>query len=432
MRKQKRLRWEKLQTWGIRKTERKRLVIVGGGFAGLHLIRNLQKSDIQVVLIDKRNHHTFQPLLYQVATSGLEADAVAYPLRKPLRRHPDYHFRMAEVKLIKAGDNVIVTNRGALAYDYLVIATGARTNYFGIESIQKHALPMKSVDEALKIRNRILQNFEDALLTHDPHERQKLTNVVIAGGGPTGVELAGSIAEFRRYIMPKDYADLDTERSRIYLIELLPELLASMSDEASAKSELYLQQLGVNIKKETKILSYNGEIVETDGENIPAKTMIWTGGVSGAFPEGINDELITKKGRIKADTTGKVKGYERIFALGDVASIETDEYPNGYPQLASVAVQQGKFMAENIIRMSKGKPLKPFKYKNNGTMATIGRKKAVVDLPGLKFQGAAAWLVWLGVHLFSLVGFKNRLVTFINWAWSYIRYDRETRLIIKD
>ena len=417
---------------GVRRTERPRLVILGGGFAGLHLVRNLEKSDFQIVLIDKHNHHTFQPLLYQVATSSLEADSVAYPLRKPLRKHPDYHFRMAEVQRIVSGDNTIVTNRGTIEYDYLVIATGARTNYFGMDNIKKHALPMKTVDEALKIRNEILHNFEEALYTHDPQERQKLTNIVIAGGGPTGVELAGSIAEFRRYIMPQDYPDLDIEQSKIYLIELLPELLGPMSNEASAKSEEYLQQLGVDIKKDTKILDYDGEVVKTDQGNIPAKIMLWTGGVSGAFPEGLDDGLVTKKGRIKAGETGQVMGHERIFALGDVASIESKDHPKGYPQLASVAVQQGRFMAENLMRLRKGKSLKPFRYKNKGTMATIGRKKAVVDMPGFKFQGTTAWLVWLGVHLFSLVGFKNKLVTFTNWAWNYLRHDRETRLIIKD
>lgn len=417
---------------GVRRTERPRLVILGGGFAGLHLVRNLEKSDFQIVLIDKHNHHTFQPLLYQVATSSLEADSVAYPLRKPLRKHPDYHFRMAEVQRIVSGDNMIVTNRGAIEYDYLVIATGARTNYFGMDNIKKYALPMKSVDEALKIRNEILHNFEEALYTHDPQERQKLTNIVITGGGPTGVELAGSIAEFRRYIMPQDYPDLDIGQSKIYLIELLPELLAPMSDEASAKSEEYLQELGVVIKKDTKILDYDGEVVKTDQESIPAKIMLWTGGVSGAFLEGLDDGLITKKGRIKTEVTSQVKGHERIFALGDVASMESEDYPNGYPQLASIAVQQGRFMAGNLIRLRDGKALKPFRYKNKGTMATIGRKKAVVDMPGFKFQGTAAWLVWLGVHLFSLVGFKNKLVTFTNWAWNYLRRDRETRLIIKD
>lgn len=424
--------YKKVTDLGIRRTERPRLVILGGGFAGLHLIKHLDKSDFQIVLIDKRNHHTFQPLLYQVATSGLEADSVAYPLRKPLHNHPDYHFRMAEVQKIVPEQHRIITNRGSLQYDQLVIATGARTNYFGMDSIKKNALPMKSVEEALRIRNRMLQNFEEALFTRDPLERQKLTNIVIAGGGPTGVELAGAIAEFRRYIMPQDYPDLNIDQSKIYLIELLPELLAPMSDEASAKSEVYLKQLGVEVRKDTKILGYDGEMVKTDAGDIPAKIMLWTGGVSGAFPEGLDDDLITRKGRIKADATGRVIGYDNIFVLGDVAGIETENYPDGYPQLASIAVQQGTFMAKNLLRLSKGKALKPFRYNNKGTMATIGHKKAVVDLPGYKFQGTAAWLVWLGVHLFSLVGFKNKLVTFTNWAWNYIRHDRETRLIIDD
>lgn len=417
---------------GIRKTERPRLVILGGGFAGLHLIKGLEKSDFQIVLIDKHNHHTFQPLLYQVATSSLEADAVAYPLRKPLNKHPDYHFRMARAVSVDPERKILVTNRGKLHYDYLVIATGARTNYFGMESIQKNALPMKSVEEAMEIRNRILQNYEEALFTNDPIERQKLTNVVIAGGGPTGVELAGSIAEFRQYIMPLDYPDLDVEKSRIYIVELLPELLAPMSDEASAKSEAYLKEMGVEVRKETKILGYDGELVKTDKGDIPAKILLWTGGVSGAFLPGISEDVVDKKGRIRADSMARVKGYDDIFVLGDVARIETEDYPKGHPQLASIAVQQGRFLAKNLVRMHNGEQLRPFKYNNKGTMATIGRKKAVVDLPKWKFQGATAWFVWLGVHLLSLVGFKNKLVTFTNWVWNYINHDRETRLILKD
>ena len=422
----------KVPDLGIRRTERPRLVILGGGFAGLHLAKNLEKADFQIVLIDKQNHHTFQPLLYQVATSSLEADAVAYPLRKTLRKHPDFHFRMAYAQRIDPESNMLYTNRGGLKYDYLVIATGAKTNYFGMDNIRKHALAMKSVDDAMGIRNRILENFEEALLTDDPIERQKLTNIVIAGGGPTGVELAGSIAEFRKYIMPLDYPDLDIENSRIYLIELLPELLAPMSDKASESSERYLREMGVEIKKETKIKDYDGDIVETDKGNIPAKTMLWTGGVSGAFLPGLSEDLITKKGRIKSEPTGQVTGHDNIFALGDVAHIESENYKKGYPQLASVAVQQGKFMAENLKNLRVGKPLNTFSYNDKGSMATIGRKKAVVDLPNWKFQGTAAWFVWLGVHLFSLMGFKNKLVTFTNWAWNYIRHDRETRLIIKD
>ncbi|ELR73283.1 NADH dehydrogenase [Fulvivirga imtechensis AK7] len=421
-----------LNDLGIRKTERPRLVILGGGFGGLHLIRALRKQDFQVVLIDKQNHHTFQPLLYQVATSGLEADSIAYPLRKPLNAHPDCHFRMVEVTEVVPEKNLVVTNGGTLRYDYLVIATGARTNYFGMKDIERHALPMKSISDAIGIRNRLLRNYEEALLINDPEQKDQLMNVVIAGGGPTGVELAGAIAEFKKYIMPHDYPDLDVKSAKIHLIELTPELLPAMSDEASQKAEEYLRQLSVIIKTNTKIEGYDGRVVRTDAGNIPARVMLWTGGVSGAILPGLGKGLVTKKGRIKANASGRVKGYDNVFAIGDVAQIETKNYPQGHPQLASVAVQQGKFLATNLTRHIKGKELKEFHYINKGTMATVGRKKAVVDMKKWKFHGAAAWLVWLSVHLYSLVGFKNKVVTFINWAWNYFNHDRETRLIIKD
>lgn len=424
--------FRKISNLGIRRTERPRLVVLGGGFAGLHLIRSLKNDDFQVVMIDRQNHHTFQPLLYQVATSGLEADAIAYPLRKPLNKHPDYHFRMVEAKEVRPEQNVLVTDSGELEYDYLVIATGAKTNYFGMESIEKHALPMKKIADALEIRNRLLHNFEAALLTNDPEEKDQLMNIVIAGGGPTGVELAGALAEFRKYIMPQDYPDLDIDQARIYLVELMPELLPPMSEEASQKSEEYLKELGVIIKTDTQIEDYDGHVVKTNKGNFPAKLMLWTGGVSGAFLPGFDDEVVTKKGRLQTDAIGRVRGYENIFAIGDVASLETEDYPKGHPQLASVAVQQGKFMAQNLTRHVRGKKLQPFHYSDKGTMATVGRKKAVVDLKKWKFQGATAWFVWLAVHLFSLVGFKNKVVTFTSWAWNYVNHDRETRLIIKE
>lgn len=423
---------KELNDLGIRKTQRPRLVVLGGGFAGLHLIRSLKKHDFQIVLIDKQNHHTFQPLLYQVATSGLEADSIAYPLRKPLNRHPDYHFRMVEVKELKPEKNLVITSGGTLQYDYLVIATGALTNYFGMKDIEKHSLPMKSISDAIGIRNKLLHNYEAALLTNDPELKDQLMNVVIAGGGPTGVELAGAIAEFRKYIMPHDYPDLDIGSAKIYLIELMPELLPPMSDKASQKSEEYLKELGVIIRTDTKIEGYDGHVVRTDKGNIPTKLMLWTGGVSGAALPGLGDDVVTKKGRIRTDASGKVKGYDNVFAVGDVAQMESEGYPQGHPQLASVAVQQGKFMATNLIRHTRGKELKRFHYSNKGTMATVGRKKAVVDMKKWKFHGPMAWLIWMSVHLFSLVGFKNKLVTFTNWAWNYINHDRETRLIIKD
>ncbi|UII25009.1 NAD(P)/FAD-dependent oxidoreductase [Fulvivirga maritima] len=417
---------------GIPRTERKRLVIIGGGFAGLHLVKKLDKSDYQIVLIDKHNHHNFQPLLYQVATSGLEADSIAYPLRKVLADHDDYHFRMGEAQEIRPYENVLVTDKGNIAYDYLVIATGAKTNYFGMENVAKHAYPMKSVAQAMKLRNTILENYEKALLTNNLDEREELMNIVIAGGGPTGVEMAGALAEFKRYIMPHDYPDLNIERSKIYLVELMPELLPPMSNVASEKSKEYLQKMGVIVKTETKIEDYNGQVVKTDKGDIPSRMLIWTGGVSAASIPGLPDEVMAKGGRIKCNAFGQVEGFESIYALGDVAKFDSEDFPKGHPQLAAVAVDQGKFLGEHFSRLYKGDDLKPYKYNDKGSMATVGRTKAVVDLPKWKFQGAFAWFVWLGVHLFSLIGFRNKIVTFTNWVSNYFSRDRHSRVIIKD
>ncbi|UII19365.1 NAD(P)/FAD-dependent oxidoreductase [Fulvivirga ligni] len=417
---------------GVPRNQRKRIVIVGGGFAGLHLIKKLSSDNYQVVLIDKHNHHNFQPLLYQVATSGLEADSIAYPLRKVLADHKDYHFRMGQAKEIKPHENVLITDQGSISYDYLVIATGAKTNYFGMENVAKYALPMKSVAEAMNLRNTILQNYEQALLTNDLKEREELMNVVIAGGGPTGVELAGALAEFKRYIMPKDYPDLNIERSKVYLIELLPELLPPMSDQASKKSKEYLEKMGVIVQTETKIEDFNGKVVKTDKGDIPSQLLVWTGGVSPAGIPGLPDAVLAKGGRIKCNEYGQVEGFDSIYALGDVAKFESIDYPKGHPQLAAVAVDQGKFLGGHLNRLLKGEKLKPYSYFDKGSMATVGRNKAVVDLPKWKFQGAFAWFVWLGVHLFSLIGFRNKAVTFTNWVSNYFSRDRHSRVIIKD
>lgn len=417
----------------IPKSEGKRIVIIGGGFAGLHLLKGLTKSKFQVVLLDKHNHHTFQPLLYQVATSGLDAGSISYPLREALKNHSDGHFRMTTVQHIVPQNNLVKTQNGNLKYDYLVIATGAKTNYFGMDSVAKNAFSMKSIAEAMEIRNQVLKNLEMAMLTTDPFERDKLTNIVIAGGGPTGVELAGALAEFKRYVIPQDYEDLNLDLVKIYLIELLPELLAPMSDIASKAAEKYLKDLGVEVITGTQIKNYDGDTVETDQGSYATRLLIWTGGVSGSFIPGIDEELINKKGRIEADAFGRVKGQKNIYVLGDVAQMETANFPEGHPQLAAVAVKQGKYLAKHFIRIEKAKKLIPFSYKEQGVMATIGRKKAVVDFAnGWKIQGTIAWIIWLSVHLFSLVGFKNKVVTFINWTWNYFRRDRETRVITKE
>lgn len=417
---------------GIKRTERSRIVIIGGGFAGLHLTADLQKSGYQIVLLDRENHHTFQHLLYQIATSALEIDSIAYPLRKLLEKHDDFHFRMVNVQTIEAEKNRIATSSGYLLYDYLVIATGAVTNFFGMDSVARHALPMKTIAEALEIRNRVLKNLEKALLTTNDEERRKLTTIVIAGGGPAGVETAGAFAEFKRYVMPRDYPDLDPEMCKVYLIELLPRVLAQMSEKVSEVTEKYLEDMGVEVITETQIKSYDGEVVKTDKAEFPASILLWTGGISGAFIDGLEEGLVDKKGRIAADEFGRVKGHENIFALGDVAQMTTEKYPKGHPQLAAVAVQQGRWLARYFRELEKGKQREPFAYKDRGMMANIGRKKGVIELPGGRtFKGFLPWLIWLVVHLFSLAGFKNKMITFFTWSWFYISRDMATRVIIE-
>ena len=417
----------------IPKTNFPRVVIIGGGFAGLAVVKGLKKQELQVVLLDKHNYHTFQPLLYQVATGGLEPDSIAFPLRKTINDLDNYFFRLTEVININAEEQIVETTIGDLSYDYLVIATGSKTNFFGNKNIEKHAMGMKSVPESLNIRSLIIENFEDALLTSDLDERRALMNFVIVGGGPTGVELAGALAEMKKGILPKDYPDLDIRQMQINLIQGGNRLLDAMSPKASKKSEDFLTKLGVQIWKGIYVKDYNGLDVITNAEqSFKAATVIWAAGVTGDTIEGLHENAIVQRGtRFKVDTFNRVEGYENIFAIGDVASMASEKYEYGHPMMAQPAIQQGQLLAKNILAIQKGKKLKPFEYNDKGSMATIGRNKAVVDLPKLKFQGVFAWFVWMFVHLFSLIGFRNKLVVFMNWVYNYIRFDRETRLIIR-
>lgn len=414
-------------------TNQKRLIIIGGGFAGVSLAKKLKDLDMQIVLIDKHNYHTFQPLLYQVSTSGLEPDSIAYPIRKVLKRLDNFHFRLAEVSEIEPTLQKVITNIGELHYDYLVIATGTKTNFFGNKELESNAMPMKNVPQALNIRSLMLQNFEKADDSESLEERKALLNFCIVGGGPTGVELSGALAELKNNVFPKDYKHLNIDEMEIHLFEGTGRVLPPMSEHASKKATQFLKELGVQIHLETLVSHYDGETVTlNDGTTMKCKNLVWAAGVTGASLPGLDGEvLVDKLNRFKVDRFNRVEGYPNIFAIGDVAYMETEEYKRGHPQVAQPAIQQGEHLAENLFRLLKGEDLKPFSYNDKGTMATVGRNKAVVDLNKMKFSGFLAWFVWMFVHLMALVGFRNRVVVFFNWAYNYINYDKAARLIVR-
>ena len=417
----------------IPRTSFPRIVIIGGGFAGVALAKKLSKQEVQVVLLDKHNYHTFQPLLYQVSTGGLEPDSIAYPIRKILKDFPNFYFRLTNVDEIDTIKNKIITDIGKLKFDYLVVASGSETNFFGNAEIEKNSMAMKTIPQSLNLRSLILENFEDALLTSDLNERNALMNFVIVGGGPTGVELAGALAEIKKGILPKDYPDLDTRLAQIHIVQSSDCILKGMSDKASAKAEDFLEKLGVNIWKNVRVTNYDGKTVTTDTDlTFETATLVWAAGVKGATIKGLDaEEFITNGNRVLVNEFNQVKGFNNIFAVGDIACMVNEEFPNGLPMMAQPAIQQGQQLGDNILKLIEGKPMKPFEYKDKGAMATIGRNKAVVDLKNFKFQGVFAWYVWMFVHLFFLIGFRNRMVVFINWVYNYIRFDREARLIIR-
>jgi NADH dehydrogenase len=408
-----------------------RVVIIGGGFAGLHLAKKLKNKRFQVVMLDKNNYHTFQPLLYQVATAGLEPDSIAYPLRKIFKSHQNFYFRMAEVKNVDTNKQLVQSDIGNLEYDYLVLATGTTTNFFGMEDMARNAMTMKSISEALDLRSFILQHFEKALLTSSKEKQEAFMSFAIVGGGPTGVELAGAFAELKRHILPADYPDLDIRRMKIHLIEMNDELLPPMSTKASQKAFTYLEDLGVTIWLKQAVESYDGLKVKfKNGKTLQAKTLIWAAGVKGNLVPGISNDVV-RKGRYLVDRQNRIEGHKNVFAIGDLAYMETKAFPEGLPMLAPVATQQGEFLAKNLHWMEIKKKLKDFEYNDRGVMATVGRNRAVVDLNNIKFQGLFAWYVWMFVHLISLVGFRNKIITFFNWAYNYLSFDRGIRLIIR-
>ena len=413
------------------------IIIIGGGFAGLKLARSLNnKAGIDVTLIDKFNFHQFQPLFYQVATAGLDASNISFPLRKVFQKSKNIRVRLAEVKQIVAEENIVITSIGNFKYDYLVIATGADTNFFGNTALQQNAFPMKSTVEALQIRYRLLQNIEDALTLTDKKEIEKLLSIVVVGGGPTGVEVSGALAEMKKYVLPKDYPEIDFSLMKIYLLEGTNRTLVSMSEKSSKHSFEYLEKLGVEVKLNSLLQAYDGNVVQLkDGTEIYSKTVIWAAGVKGNVPDGIDKDLIVRGNRIKVDRQNKILQQKNIYALGDVAYMETAKYPNGHPQVANVAINQAVVLAKNFINIQAGKQkLLEFEYHDKGSMATVGRNLAVVDFPKpkLHFKGWFAWYIWMGLHLFLLVGVKNRVQVFVNWMYNYFTYDQNLRLIFKE
>jgi NADH:ubiquinone reductase (H+-translocating) len=410
-----------------------RIIVIGGGFGGLEVVKSLKGLKGQVVLFDKFNHHLFQPLLYQVATSGLETSSIVAPFRKLFASREDFYFRLGEVKAIRPAENAIETSIGEVKYDYLVIATGASTNFFGMTEVENNSSCMKTIVDATKLRNKIIRQMEHALLTEDEEVMNSLMDFVIVGGGATGVELAGALSELKRNVFPKDYRELDMREMDIHLIESSPRLLNAMSEQASAKALEFLTKMGVKVQVHTAVKGYDGdEVLLSTGQKILSRSVIWTAGVKANPVAGLNPDVLSRGNRILVDEYSHVKGYSNIFAIGDVALMEGDQkFPKGHPQMAPPAQQQGRLVAKNIRNTINKAPLKPFHYFDKGSMATVGRNKAVVDMRGgIHFQGAFAWYVWMFVHLMSLVGFRNKVFTFLSWMWNYFSYDRSNRLII--
>lgn len=417
-----------------------KIIIIGAGFAGLKLARTLNnKPGIEVLLLDRNNYHQFQPLFYQVATAGLDASNISFPLRKIFHKSKNVRIRLAKVIAIQEEEKNVITDIGNFSYDQLVIATGADTNFFGNEQLSEKCFAMKSTVEALQIRHRLIQNIEDALVIEDKATRQQLMTIVIVGGGPTGVELAGAIAEMKKYNLPYDFPEMDFSSMKIILVEATANTLNNMSEKSHKQSKYYLEKLGVTVILNTFLKDYNGEtVLLSSGETIQAATVIWAAGISGNIPGGIEPELIAKGRRIIVDRFNCIVGKVDIYAVGDVALMKTPTYALGHPQVANVAIHQAKNLAENFLRQNNANKdrinWKEFEYADKGSMATVGRHLAVVDLPNPKihFGGLLAWLVWMFLHLMLILGVKNKLQTFINWAYNYLTFDQSLRLIFKE
>ena len=404
-----------------------RIVIVGAGFAGFNLAKKLSRKNFQVVLIDKYNYHQFQPLFYQVAMAGLEPQSIIYPLRKAFQNNKNVYIRICEVESIDSQNKKVDTDLGRIYYDKLVLACGATTNFFGNKELEERTLSLKSLSESLRLRNTILYDLEHALMTPDYKKRQGYIDIVIVGGGATGVELAGAMAEMKRYILPKDYPELDENEVDIHLIHGGPRLLMGMSQKSSDKALAFLKKLGVNVYLEKRVISFDGKIVHTeDGDTFKAHKVIWAAGITGVRIDGLPDGIFKKANRIKVNRYHEVEGINDIYALGDISFMTTEDYPEGHPQVAQVALQHSNNLAKIFIKEKKYK----FSYKDYGSMATVGRNRAVADISKLNFSGFIAWLLWLFVHLMALVGFKNKIFVLLNWTWNYMTYDQSLRVII--
>jgi NADH dehydrogenase len=416
----------------IPESDKPRVVVVGAGFAGLRLVRSLIKKNFQVILIDRNNYHQFQPLYYQVATSGLEPSSIAFPLRKLFQGIPDFHFRMAELKKVDPGKKVIVTSIGSLGYDILILALGATNNFFGNKELEANSLPMKSVSEAIRLRNLLLENYEEALNLASGSVQEPIMNIAVVGGGPTGVELAGSIADMKQFVFPSDYPELDFSRMNIFIIESAARLLSPMSESASKRATKYLTDMGVTVKTGTAVQGYDGSTATlSNGEKISCRTLLWAAGVKVPDIIGLEKASRGRAGRMVVDRFSALSNHEDIYVVGDQSIMTEEAFPNGHPQVAQPAIQQARLLAENLIRKSKNQAMVPFKYHDKGSMATIGRNNAVVDIGRIHISGFIAWLIWILVHLMAIVGTKNRFFIFINWAWNYLTYDQSLRLIIR-
>ncbi|QJD77807.1 NAD(P)/FAD-dependent oxidoreductase [Spirosoma rhododendri] len=425
------LQFDKLSL-NIPDTQKPRIVVIGGGFGGMNMVKSLRNAGMQIVLFDKQNYNGFWPLLYQVATAGLEPDAIAEPFRKMFDDVEDFHYRMVRVSKIDPATKTVTTLIGDLKYDYLVIATGSKSNYFGNKQIEQYSFPLKTIPEALNVRSQFLQCFEQASVTTDPAERESLLTFVIAGAGPTGVEMAGSLAEMRKHVLPADYPGLDFSQMKIYVVEGLGKVLPPMSEEAGNDAKRYLDDLGVIVKLNTLVDNYDGQTVTLKGgEQIRSQTLVWAAGVTGAMIEGIPSEVV-ERGRILVDPISRIQGLTDVFAIGDIALMKLEKWPKGHPGVAQPAIQQAEHLAKNLQRMRKGEQPTPFDYFDKGSLAIVGRSRAVADLPGnIHLGGFIAWMSWLFVHIFYLVGFRSKLIVFSNWMYRLFTYQRGTRIIIR-
>jgi len=409
-----------------------KVVIVGGGFAGIQLIRKLDENLFDILLIDRLNHHQFQPLFYQVATSQIEPSSISFPLRNVFSERKNVQVRMTEVTAVYPDQNKIKTDIGEFDYDFLILAMGCTTNFYGNQNICRNSFTLKTTYDAITIRNHIITTFEK-IVSASEEEREALNNLVIVGGGPTGVELAGAFAEIKRNILPKDYKDVDFSKFNVILVEGTKNTLGNMTDASKVESKNYLERLGVDIRTEVFVKDYDGNILQlSNGEFIRTRTVIWVAGVTGNTVDGLSQDVVTRGNRIKVDRYNKVQGYQNIFAIGDLACMSTPKYPNGHPQVANVAINQAKLLAKNLKLLISGKQPKEYEYKDLGSMATIGRNKAVVDLPFIHFKGYFAWVIWMFLHLMLILSVRNKLIIFINWAWAYVKKDTSLRLILKE